>query len=515
MLARPVDAIWVSWLFVEPRITSPAIAATSAAPPPITAANTTRPWPRRSDRGSPGPGSGSGVSLMLIASVGEVDEPVPGPVAGSALAFGDAAAVVLGALAAGAGVALDRGQRGGVVDDAGVIVGDEGVVAGADLGRVGGVAAVDARPLLGQAGVVGHAGRAGAADAVAPRRADGEARAPRHPVGAVDALLPARRLRAAAVGAGRVLRDAELLLEPAFAVRPRPAPAAAGAAVLGGAGGGVVGGRPRLVVGAVLGRDAQVLVAQFSFSFVPARVLAEVPDLFAAVGQPVAVVLAPRLGLRVDRVDAPPHLALGDLGLLRRGAAVARKLAQPPAGPRVERLVLELVIASGAVVDVPARPARARLLALGAAPDLFALGDQPVAGGLFGGGLAVGEAVPVRQLAQAGVDVPVGLLGRRQVGVVVAHQPTRTGRASSHRSLIWTLLPLVEYQRTRGLSAGLKARRSSRPAVKKMPPFQPVTPAGVERWMSGPVGLVAPSATPACWVMLIWVSANLAPHSRS
>src|SRR4029077_8908099 len=120
-------------------------------------------------------------------------------------------------------VALDRGAVARVVDDAGVIRSDEGMVPGVHPARVVRPAAVDAGALLRELDVVVDAGGAGALDAVVPRRADGEAGAPRDAVVAVDALLPLGRLRLALVGAVGVLVHSDEGLQPAFAVRARAA----------------------------------------------------------------------------------------------------------------------------------------------------------------------------------------------------------------------------------------------------------------------------------------------------
>src|SRR4029077_18898088 len=94
----------------------------------------------------------------------------------------------------------------------------------------------------------------------------------------------------------------------------------------------------------------------------------------------------------------------------------------------VEVVVLQGLVARGAVVDVPAGAARALLLALGAAPDLLALVDEPVAGGLLAVLLGVGEAGPVGDRAQRPVLIEVVLLGLGQVRV--AHAVSRPGPAS-------------------------------------------------------------------------------------
>src|SRR5262249_37025140 len=160
--------------------------------------------------------------------------------------------------------------------------------------------------------VLADGGGPRARDAVVPRRADGEARAPRDAVVAVDALLPVGGVRVAGVRAGRVLGDPEVAVEPVLAARA----AAGGRAALLGPGRGVVARGPVVVDGAGLGRHAQVVVAVLALGLVPALVLAEMPDLLAPVGQPVGVGLAPNLGLVVDGRLVPPHLALGDLHLL-------------------------------------------------------------------------------------------------------------------------------------------------------------------------------------------------------
>src|SRR5262245_8199733 len=100
------------------------------------------------------------------------------------------------------------------------------MIAGPHPGRVRRPALVDAGPLLRQLAVRVHRRGAAPGDPVVPGGTHAEAGAPGDTIAAVYAVLPAGRLRAAAVGPGRVLVHAQVLLEPPLAIRPGPAPAA-------------------------------------------------------------------------------------------------------------------------------------------------------------------------------------------------------------------------------------------------------------------------------------------------
>src|SRR4029077_11784348 len=169
---------------------------------------------------------------------------------------------------------------------------------------------------------------------------------------------------------------------------------------------------------------------------VPAPPRAGGPPVVGAGDEPVRVGgLALALGVVGRGAVAAEHevaLALLDVALLGRGATVCRQRVLVLRGRGVEALVLEGLVAGGAVVDVPAGAARAVLLALGAAPNLLALVHQPRPRGQLAVVLRGREALPVSDRSEGGVLIPVVLLGLGEVRV--AH-PTRTG---------WTAILRVE-----------------------------------------------------------------------
>src|SRR3954447_5309339 len=366
------------------------------------------------------------ISLVsLISSPGVVHE-APTDNCALPMAFCHAATVVLRSLVSRAGVALDGVVRVVAVHDHADVAGraaDHGEVAAQDVRGGRRPPPGHALAALGEVHAVLNGGGAGALRSGVPRHAGREAGAPRDADSAIDATAPVVDV-GAAVAVRRVLVDAEVLAAVGDGVSPCPA---------------VARGSERLAVlvvrlfvlvpwAAVVRRDAEVLVAQLPVVLRRATgVVDQVPDLLAARDDPVRVVdLALLLLLHGRGAVAPDHevaLTLLDVGLLGRGTAVGRQAVLVLGLAAVEAVVLELLVAGAAVVDVPTRLVAGQL-ALGGAPRRLSLIDEPVTGGVVAVVLGFGETLPVRDRTEGFVLIPEMLFGFGEVAV--AHSFTTT-----------------------------------------------------------------------------------------